>query len=209
MPHLTTQQLLDFNEGRLEADARAAAHAHLQECALCSHEVAMFQEAMTTFLNGPSAELPPLPAALANAAVARARAEFPPVPGLLTQLGEALTACLSKLTSQLSQAIVPPVGRAPTVGIAQDRKVLHVMSETMQLPESNLTVHCALSEAMATLVVEGADAELRGYQVVAVTLADELESRHLLGKLDERGALSVPASDVLTLNRLEVVPPPP
>ncbi len=218
MPHLTTQQLIDFNEGRLEAATRAAAHAHLQECALCAHEVAMFQEAMSAFVNGPSAELPPLPAALVDAAVARARAEFSPDRTVFARLSAALTSCLDELAKQISQTIVPPLGRTPAVGMAQERKLLHVLSETVRLPESDLTVHLALSDATATLVVEGANRTLLGAQVVAITLeeissrerqrAGRREIRRVLGILDEHGTINLPAGDVLTLHRLEVVPPP-
>jgi hypothetical protein len=201
--HLTDEQSIFYCEGRLSADERETVEAHLAECCECRRDVEMMQAAMTTFERGESEDLPPLPHKLVDAAVAHARAQFVP---LLAQLNAALGAQLRQLREQFKPDVVPPVHRAAAVGIAKDRNALSILPTTFELPEFRLTVHLSLSENDATLVLEGEWESLRGAQVIGFVPDDSgIARRRVLGTIDDAGTVTIPASDVFALERLELV----
>ncbi len=110
------------------------------------------------------------------------------------------------MREQFKPDVVPPVNRTAAVGIAKDRNALNLLPATFELPEFHLIVHLSLNENDATLVFEGEWESLRGAQVIGFVLdSGGITRRRVLGTIDDAGVVTIPASDVFALERLEVV----
>lgn len=203
--HLTDEQSLHYCEGQLSAAEKVAVEAHLTACAECRRDIEIMQEATTAFEHQDWGDLPPLPRELVDAAVAHALAQFQP---LLVQLNAALWSKMQQLCKHFVRHVVPPPARPVGIGVAKDRRTLHILSDSFQVPATNLTVRLAMSEAQTTLVIEGDIESLRGAQVVGfVRDTGEVARRRVLGVIGETGVATLATSEVLALERLAVVPP--